>query len=79
MEIVSYEARVAKMQKPGDVDRQLRLANIYVKSLRLKFKKAPSLDEKLVLGKAVKDAESVLRQLRLTFFDLQDRLVERTH
>ena len=78
MEIVSYEARVAKMQKPGDVDRQLRLAKIYVKSLRLKFKKAPSLDEKLVLGKAVKDAESVLRQLRLTFFDLQDKF-ERTH
>jgi hypothetical protein len=69
MKIVSYETRVAKMHKPGDEDQQLRLAKNYVKALRLRFKKASRLDEKLEIGQAVKQAESVLRKLRLNIFD----------
>lgn len=77
MEVVSYDRRVAQMRRPGDEDDQLRLAKAYAQRLRRKCKTAISLAEKMELGKAIKEAEGVLRKLRMNIFDLQDMLEKR--
>ena len=75
--VITYEQRVRKMQKPGDEEIQLRRAKNYVRRLRNRMRNADSLEEKLLLSKAVKEAESVLRRLRQNIFDLEDMLNER--
>ena len=72
--VISYEDRVAKMEKPGDEDEQLRLAKEYMKRMRRKAKAAGTLDAKLRLYEAQKEAEAVVRQLRLHIFELEDML-----
>ena len=78
MKVVTYEERVAQMHVPGDEEKQLRLAKEYVKRLKRKLKKAPSLDEKLEINAAISEAEQVLRKLRLNIFDLEDMLIAKT-
>jgi hypothetical protein len=72
--MVTYEQRVAKMTKVGDETEQLRLAKIYVRKLRNDAKKGDTLAEKLRLQDIVKQAEAVVRQLRLNIFELEDML-----
>ena len=78
MNIVTYEERIAKMNKPGDEDKQLRLAKQYVRRLRVKLKKTNSLVKKVEINKAVTGSECVLRKLRLNIFDIEDMLFERS-
>lgn len=77
MSVVSYEHRVAQMQIPGDEDRQILLAKRYVRRLKQKARLAVSLNDRLLLKEDVKEAEKVLRKLRLNIFDLGDMLVIR--
>lgn len=77
MRVVSYEQRVARMSAPGDEDRQLRLAKAYVMRLRRRFRATCSLAGKRELADAIKEAESVLRRLRMNIFELQDMLESR--
>ena len=77
MRVVSYEQRVACMSAPGDEDRQLRLAKAYVMRLRRRMRATYSLDGKRELADAIKEAESVLRRLRMNIFELQDMLESR--
>lgn len=72
MKIVTYDDRISKMKKPSDVQKQLRLAKQYVMRLRSKSKNAKSLQMKIELQKAIKDAEAVLRRLRKNIFTLED-------
>ncbi|WP_293648512.1 hypothetical protein [Thiolapillus sp.] len=74
MAVPTYEQRVARMKRPEDVDRELKRAKAYMMRLRGKMKKAASLDEKIQLEKDIKLAESVLRQLRLNIYELEDQL-----
>ena len=74
MAVPTYEQRVARMKCPEDVDRELKRAKAYMMRLRGKFKKAASLDAKIQLEKDIKLAESVLRQLRLNVYELEDQL-----
>lgn len=77
--IVSYDDRVAKMEKPGDEEVQILHAKKYVARLRTKAKSAGTLAEKLELQSAVKEAEGVLRKLRLNVFDLEDMLIAKAN
>ena len=74
MNIVTYDQRLAKMKVPGDEQKQIELAKNYVKSLRAKKRKAPTLAEKIDIDAAIKEANGVLRKLRLNVFDLEDML-----
>ncbi|WP_419604657.1 hypothetical protein [Thiolapillus sp.] len=74
MAVPTYEQRVARMKRPEDVDRELKRAKAYMMRLRGKMKKAASFDEKIQLEKDIKLAESVLRQLRLNIYELEDQL-----
>ncbi|MDC8832820.1 hypothetical protein [Alteromonas gilva] len=73
--MITYEARVAKMKTPGDAEKQILLAKKYSQRLRTKAKSPGlSLTEKLAINQKHKEAEKVLRQLRLNVFDLEDML-----
>jgi hypothetical protein len=77
-QIITYEQRVSKMKCVGDEDKQLKLAKQYVSRLRNKLKKVDTLNEKIEINNDIKMAESVLRQLRLNVFDLEDMLIEKS-
>jgi primosomal protein N'' len=72
--IVSFEDRLAKIKTISDLDDQLRIAKAYVKSMRLKMNAASTLAEKTVAEKKFRASERVLRQLRMSYFDIEDRL-----
>ena len=74
MNIISYEQRISKMIKLGDEDIQLQRAKNYIRRLRRKSIKAPSLKLKLEMQTKVKEAEKVLRKLRQNIFALEDQL-----
>lgn len=74
MKVPTYDQRVAKMHKPGDEEEQIRRAKAYMMRLRRRKKTASTLAEKIEIEKAEKSAESVLRQLRLNVFELEDML-----
>ena len=74
MQIVTHEQCVARMKQPGDEDRELRLDKQYVRRLKNRYCKMSSLDEKIRLEQSIRDAEEVLRKLRLNIFKLEDRL-----
>lgn len=66
--------RLQKIQTPADAEKQLTLAKGYVTRLRNEAKKAGSLAEKLAFNEKLRNAEQVLRKLRLMIFDIEDAL-----
>lgn len=71
---MNIEQRLAKIMIEEDVDKQITLAKNYVKSLRSKAKKLPSLAEKIAMNEQIKLAEVTLRQIRRLSFDIDDAL-----
>ncbi len=77
MKIVSYDERVAKMQIPGDLNKQIKLAKKYKAEFARKSKIMPTLAKKLELQRAAKEADNVLRKLYMNFYELEDMLRKR--
>lgn len=73
--VVDYEARVSKIQTLDDLDKELQRAKKQMMRLRGQAKKASALDEKLRLNQLAKEAETVLRRLRMSCFDIEDRIM----
>lgn len=75
--MITYEQRVAKMQKPGDEDTQLRLAKQYAKKAHNRAKSGKTLAEKIELKQIALQADSVTQKLRQNIFDLEDMLYKK--
>jgi hypothetical protein len=76
--MITYEQRVAKMLKPGDESKQLRLAKQYAQKLRKEAKNGKTLEEKLALQAIAKEADTVILKIRQNIFDLEDMLIEKS-
>jgi hypothetical protein len=76
--MITYEQRVAKMLKPGDENKQLRLAKQYAQKLRKEAKNGKTLEEKLALQAIAKEADTVILKIRQNIFDLEDMLIEKS-
>jgi lactam utilization protein B len=72
--VPSYDDRVAKIKTVRDIDKQLNLAAVCSKRLRTAANKAGMLAEKLVLHEQRKVAEGVVRKLRLSVFEIEDKI-----
>jgi hypothetical protein len=72
--MITYEQRVAKMNKPGDEDEQLRLAKQYAKRLHNNVKSGKTLEEKTLLQTTAKEADGVISKIRQNIFDLEEML-----
>ncbi|MBB6544806.1 hypothetical protein [Thalassotalea piscium] len=70
--IITLEQRIAKIKTLEDVDIELTRAKKYAMGFRTKAKNASTLAEKLALGEKQKQAEKVLRQLRMAIWDIED-------
>ena len=77
MRVPTYEDRVARIQSPGDEQKELQRAKSYMMRLRREVKKAISFEEKESLLLALKEAESVLRKMRSRIFELEDLAIAR--
>jgi hypothetical protein len=71
---LSYEQRVAKMKRPEDVVKQLRLAKNYAKSVKSKVRNAVRLESKISLQKEATVADAIVRKLQKNLFLLEDEL-----
>lgn len=78
-QVPSYKQRVARIQSPGDEQKELERAKAYMMRLRRELKNAKSLDRKKILMPAVKEAESVLRRMRANIFKLEDLALARSN
>lgn len=76
--VPSFEERRGKIKTIKDLDKQLDLAQTYVKRVRNASKKPVTLDLKLSLGEKVREAEAVLRKLRKSVFDIEDEINQAT-
>lgn len=73
--MVNYDDRVAQIKTVEDIDTQIRRAKAYVKLMRTKSKNPQySLAQKLAAQEVTKQAEAVLRKLRMNSFDLEDQV-----
>jgi hypothetical protein len=72
--MITYEQRVANMNKPGDEDEQLRLAKQYAKRLHNNAKAGKTLEEKIQLQTTAKEGDAVTRKIRQNIFDLENML-----
>lgn len=72
--VPSFQERRAKIKTIKDLDKQLDLAQSYVRRVRNASKKPAALDLKLSLGEKVREADAVLRQLRQSVFDIEDEI-----
>jgi hypothetical protein len=72
--VMDLRKRLEKIVTVADAEKQLELAKEYVKRIRNEAKKAGSLAEKLALNEKHKEAEGVLRKLRLMIFDIEDAI-----
>ena len=76
-QVPTYAQRVARIQRPGDEDVELRRAKDYVRRLKRAAKKAATLEQKIELLDAVREAETVLRKMRANIFELEDLALAR--
>ena len=72
--MITYEQRVSKIKTIEDIDDQLRKAKAYARRLRSAAVACPTLADKLAMNEKVKEAERVLRTLRMNSFDIEDSL-----
>ena len=72
--MVSFEQRLKKIKTTEDEEEQVRLSKGYVARLRNEAKKCETLDGKLAMNEKVKQAESVLRKMRRSIFDIEDAI-----
>lgn len=77
MNTITFEDCIARMSTLGDEDIQIQEVIQFIKTLRIKKKKCPTLAGKVAYEQAIREAESVLRKLRLNIFEIQDMLVAR--
>ena len=75
-QVPSYDNRVGRIKHVDDIARQTDLAKAYLLRLRRALKNAELLQEKIDIQSAIKQAEIVLRKLRLSVFDLEDSLLK---
>lgn len=71
---VTFAGRLAKIQTVADAEKQLELAKAYANRCRSDSKKANLLPDKLNCMEKEKQAEIVLRKLRMAIFDIEDEL-----
>lgn len=76
-QVPQFEDRRAKIKTVDDIGKQVNLAKAYVSRVRTAAKKEKSLDGKLLLSVKIKEAEGVLRKLRVRFFDIEDEVITR--
>ena len=72
--MVSFEQRLKKIKTTEEAEEQVRLSKGYVTRLRNEAKKCETLDGKLAMNEKVKQAESVLRKMRRSIFDIEDAI-----
>lgn len=73
--VPTFEQRRAKILTRDDLEKQMRLSVQYVKRIKNASRDpALSLAQKIELGKLQKAAESVVRQLRRSVFDIEDEI-----
>lgn len=70
----TLQQRIESIKTLEDIDKQMLLAGNYAKYLRKEAKKAEILDEKLAINKLQKEAERIVRQLRMAIWDIEDSL-----
>ena len=73
--VISFEKRRSQIKTVADIDTQLTRAKKYAMGFRTQAKNAGSLAEKLAITEKQKEAEKVLRQLRLTCWDIEDEII----
>lgn len=78
MKVPQYEQRVARIQKPGDAQKELERAKRYMMRMRAEARKASSLKRKLEILDAEKEAATVLRKMRQMIYELEDLEAERS-
>ena len=76
---LTYEERLKKIKKPGDEDKQLRLAKSQMMSLRRIARNQESLADKMLYQGYEKEAAQVVRQLRLNIFKIEDMLKDQAN
>ena len=67
--------RLVKINNVDDIDEQIRLAKQYSRRLRREAQAKLLMDETLIVQRKLKEAESVLRKLRMRCFDIEDAIV----
>jgi hypothetical protein len=72
--LMSYEDRVAKIKTIEDIDKQMELAKSQAMQARARAKGSYQLGQKLALQEKANHHESVLRQLRINRFNLEDKI-----
>lgn len=75
--VPSYAERRAQIKTIDDLETQLKRAQRYAKQARNAAKKADRLDLKIQHQNRAKQAESVLRLLRSSYFDIEDELASK--
>ena len=71
--VPSYESRLASIKTSADIDMQLNRATSYSKRIKTAAKNQ-SLEVKNELNSKHKEAQEVVRKLRLNRFDIEDSL-----
>ena len=74
--VPSFADRRKKIHTVADIETQLIRAKGYVAQLKRDVKAASTFGEKLRLSEYHKEAERVLRQLRMASFDIEDELTQ---
>ena len=70
----TLQQRIESIKTLEDIDKQMLLAGNYAKYLRKEAKAAEMLEEKLAINKLQKEAERIVRQLRMAIWDIEDSL-----
>jgi hypothetical protein len=73
--LITLEQRVKKINSIEDLDTQLRRAKSHMMRLKkLAKNQSLTLNEKIELQRLSKSSEAVLRELRHSYFDIEDHL-----
>ena len=72
--VPTLQQRIESIETLEDIDKQMLLAGNYAKYLRKEAKAAEMLEEKLAINKLQKEAELIVRQLRMAIWDIEDSL-----
>lgn len=73
---MTYEDRVKRIKNPDDIANQLRLARAHMIKCKQAVERNGMLSNKIDAYRRYKAAESVLRELRVNIFKLEDQLLK---
>ena len=74
--VPSFTHRRKQIRTVADIETQLIRAKSYVAQMKRAVKAASTFGEKQRLAEYQKEAERVLRQLRISSFDIEDELTQ---